>query len=131
VRAVLLFTGEPDRLLLVTRSDRRLEGGGLVLAEFRAEARDGTTALVTIRRPVSGTAGGGAPPEPKLLLDGINGLAFRFFGRSAPDAPPGWTNAWKNPNALPRLIEISIAADGRSGFAWPALVAPLPAHGEL
>ncbi|MBA3520041.1 MAG: prepilin-type N-terminal cleavage/methylation domain-containing protein, partial [Rhizobiales bacterium] len=64
LEATLIFTGEPARLRVVTRSDGRLEEGGLILAEFRAETIGAARALITERRPIAWAPGGAdAAPE--------------------------------------------------------------------
>lgn len=125
--ATLVFAGEPDRLRLVTRSDRRLEGGGLVIAEFRVDAIGGETALVTVRRSFGSGDRAGEEASPRLLLPGVTALDLRYFGPPEPQAQPNWAAEWLNPNALPQLIEVSLVFAIRPQPDWPAMIIALPA----
>jgi general secretion pathway protein J len=123
--AAILFAGSPDRLTFVTRSDRRLEGGGDILVELRAEADEGAMWLVTDRRPLA--APPNVPPQTRVLLDGIAALRLRYYGRADPLSPPAWTKEWVNPNALAELVEVAVDFDAESGQEWPTLTIALPA----
>jgi hypothetical protein len=121
----LLFSGEPDRLRLVSRSNRRIEGGGLVLVEIRVEVRDGRRDLVTIRQPISTRDGGEGGREPHLLLEDIDGLEFRYLGQAPDGSDSGWLLQWINPNTLPRLVQVNVKTRG-SGLHWLPLTIAIP-----
>jgi len=124
--AAIVFTGSPDRLRLVTRSDRRLEGGGLVVAEFAVAEIGGEPALVTRRRPFPVPAGG-EEGEPKLLLPGATELRLRYFGAAEMGGDPDWAPEWLNGNGLPQLVEISVFFGTDRRQDWPPIIVALPA----
>ena len=125
--AELLFKGAPDRLSLVTRSDRRLEGGGLVLATFAVDGPPGATALVTDRRPVSARGNGPAAALRRVLLERIRAVRFRYYGSLEPGVPGTWSANWASPNRLPALIEVSLDPQPGTGRAWPRMLLAVPA----
>lgn len=123
---VLYFTGKPDRLRLVSRSNRHVEGGGLVAVEIRVDEHDGRLDLVTGRRPISARAGAGHAAQERLLAEGIEAVRFRYFGRMSDGTASGWLPEWTNPTVLPRLIEVEVVP-GADGSPWTPLTIEIPA----
>lgn len=121
--ATLVFNGEPARLRLVTRSDGRLENGGLILAEFRTETLGETRALITERQPMAGMGSAGTPPEQHTLLHPIDGVAFRYFGMAEGGSGLAWASEWKNPSALPLLIEVKVDFAKLGAKTWIIAIA--------
>lgn len=51
--------------------------------------------------------------EQHILMSNVRALTLRYFGPGAPRAQPAWHAAWKRADALPQLVEFTIArSDG-------------------
>lgn len=57
---------------------------------------------------------GGEPIQQEhVLMGNVKSLALRYFGRGAPRSEPAWHAAWPRTDALPHLVEMTIArSDG-------------------
>lgn len=60
----------------------------------------------------------------KLLIDGIAGASFAYYGSADALHAPEWQDQWKDARALPQLVGLRVTFRDRRMF-WPALlVAP-------
>ena len=113
----LAFDGRTDSVEFVGLPPAHLAQGGLhkfTLTVERSEA--GRRQLLVIWRLVrsDGTSVSLSPPHRTVLLDGIAGLSFAYFGGTGGDDAPGWHDEWRDEPQLPRLIRLRVAfADGR------------------
>ena len=66
------------------------------------------------------------PMPPSVLMDGVQSVAFSYYGRYAPNRPLAWGERWQDRRTLPQLIRLRITLVG--GRQLPDLiVAPRPA----
>jgi prepilin-type N-terminal cleavage/methylation domain-containing protein len=125
--ASAVFDGSGDSLRFIGRSDGRLEGGGLVVVEFRIDALDGERRLIVGRRAVRAEDDGAREPEAHLLLAGVAAAKFRYFGRPDDRSEPGWAAEWRARDALPQLVEITVIPAEKGLFVWTPLTIAIPA----
>jgi hypothetical protein len=125
--ASAVFDGSADSLRFVARSDGRLEGGGLVVVEFRVDAVDGERRLIADRRTVRAEDNGAIRPEAHLLLAGVDAAEFRYFGRPDDRSEPGWAAEWRVRDTLPQLVEITVTPADKGLFVWTPLTIAIPA----
>lgn len=100
--------------------------GGIFLIELSVQPGSQGQALVLRYAPyrpeldwdkaLSGT-------EPVQVFDGLQSVAFAYFGREEADADPVWSSEWKNSLRYPELLKITLADAQR---VWPELVVALP-----
>lgn len=83
---------------------------GLLIAE---------TSLVdpASRRPLKALEAG----VPNVLLRGVTGGGFAYWGADQPGAKPRWHETWAGRNGLPQAIRLVLELD--RGREWPELVA--------
>jgi hypothetical protein len=129
--AELVSTGRPTSVRFVTRSDGRLEGGGLIVAELRREETEGSLALVTERRPLRRFGSQRSEAETIVLVDPVESIGFRYFGRIAVGAEAGWTTEWTEAAVLPRLVEITVRGAKRDRMQAETILVALPAAAPL
>jgi len=147
-RAALMFAGEPNRLRFVTSLPERFGVAGPHLVTLsRAPGQNGGL-LVTwqaVRPPrnsgvggsgVGGVGGGigmaggigaGGPDAPvgeRLMLEGVQGVGFRYWDGSA---NAGWLDTWPAPQRLPAMIQMIF--EGGSAEGWPPMMVALRNRG--
>jgi general secretion pathway protein J len=113
----IAFEGTADRLRFVAPTPNGPAGGGLYRFEIgKSPDEDGAgrpSALLASVAPYARSADGArdsAAPERHVLIDGVTSVTFRYWGRRALREPPAWHDAWPRKDALPDLVEMTIAA---------------------
>jgi general secretion pathway protein J len=126
-QARLAFTGEENRIALVTDADSRLEIGGLYLVEIGLKEDDkGKRALVAFRRAFRPSmAADLGDDDPILLSDRVASLSFRYFGSPEKDAEAAWYPAWPAAKVLPLAVEVAVTSS--NGRPWPPIVVAIEA----
>jgi general secretion pathway protein J len=134
------FAGGPDRLLLVTDSERTVEAGGqmrvhLGLAPSATGLAPSTTGpgapgpgvpgldLVEARGLDRGVRAEAARPEP--LLRGVAGWSLRYYGRRGPTPLATWGETWDVGDRLPFLVSVTVAFPQGDPRAWAPLAVPI------
>jgi general secretion pathway protein J len=110
----VVFEGTRDRLRFVTTLPARLGVPGLADVTLY---RDGG-ALRLAWQPLGERV---AAAEAVVLLDGVEDLAFAYYGGPARTAPAEWRDDWAEAGFLPALVRVSLRLSG--GRPWPDLVA--------
>lgn len=117
----LAFDARPTRLRLVAllptdggrqaAVELRVENGALVLvhAPLDPGSRTPFAALATGRRLV--------------LVEGIRGGGFAYWGEVRKGAGAAWHSTWSDPHALPRLVRLRLSFAPTDRRRWPDLVA--------
>lgn len=105
--------GTADRLTVLGPWVNPHGPGGLHLFELKTAA-DGKGLLLDwwlarLPRPTAAAAPG------RVLLPGVEGIGFRYFGAWGDSAQPVWRDDWPANRRLPLLVAIGGAADGGAG----------------
>lgn len=114
----LAFSGEPLRLAFVAPSAAGPAGGGLYRLTLTVEKTPKATALLLDLAPVQATAAPSPSDERRVLLDGVDGLHFRYFGRPSEVSERQWLDVWPDADHLPELVEIA-ATPSQVNSAFP------------
>lgn len=128
------FYGSRDQVSFIVASPAHRGEGGLYRLTLQAQRSGAGTALVLDYTPIypgSGTQKAVQDSKQRVLLEGLAGVRFSYFGRRHQDAPIKWHDTWHGIVFPPRLIRISLRASGRLGAAWPPLVVAIRAGGGL
>ena len=111
------FEGEKDHLRFVSSRPAGIQQGGLALVgiEVQAEAPPSRRKDLVMRRAMTDPdqkdfASLGAA-QPTVLIEGVDGIGFEYFGAENDFTPPQWTDSWKWPARIPEMIRVRIHAD--------------------
>ena len=104
------FRGRPESLDLVSVAPQSVVTGGLQVLSIKATAAGDVMAAW---RPLRENPDEPNAPRTTVLLRGVRGLRFMYFGRPSASAPPEWQESWEDMDRLPQLVRLSVAfADG-------------------
>ena len=122
----LAFSGAGDKLRFVSSTPPRAGQGGLNLVSLLvAQSSQGVRLLMRRQIPAREQRDfddlEGA--DSVVLLEGLEGAAFAFFGSDTPAGRPSWRDRWEDTQRLPRLVRVSLRAKGSP--AWPDVVVAL------
>lgn len=110
----IAFWGASDSLSFVAPSPNGPDGANLYRfhVSLRPTGAGSRRALVVTVSPYVPAAGAGAPApaEEHSLFEDVVRASIRYFGRTGPRAEPSWQPEWARPDALPDLVEISLAS---------------------
>lgn len=123
------FDGTSEALSFVAPTQNGPAGAGLYRFALQAEpggdaSSKALVVKVTPYQPKTREQGADAPHEGHVLVENVETLAFRYFGRGQLRAPPAWHEAWPRKDALPDLVELTITRRGGDGAS--SLVIELP-----
>ncbi len=135
-----VFSGESDALYFLAAVPSRAGVGGIYAFELaviddgaggRAGVRAGVRLEFTWRlyRADDEVERGDTPETGlggrRVLIEGLAGARFSYFGAPGPGQPADWRDRWEAEAGLPGLIAIEAEFPEGDGRAWPALrVAP-------
>jgi len=104
------FRGRPDSVDFVSIAPRSVVTGGLqVLSVAVTAARE----IVAGWRPLREDPDSPNAPRTAVLLRGIGGVRFMYFGRPSATRPAEWQDRWEDMDRLPQLVRLSVTfADG-------------------
>jgi general secretion pathway protein J len=116
----LAFEGTGDTLGFVAPAANGPSGAGLyhhTLDVMPGAGPDGSHALrlklVTYHARQGDPAGAATAQDEHVLMGHVRSLRLRYFGPGALRAKPAWHAAWTRTDALPSLVEMTIAlSDG-------------------
>lgn len=124
--ALLSFDGSADSLEFVTVVNDELETGGLFRLRYAllplTSSQNSELAFVvwrTLFRPANANVAQARGGEPTVLMNGVNSLAFRYYGSSTLGGVPSWTNTWPKGEGLPSLVEVTVAFGTDDARTWP------------
>jgi general secretion pathway protein J len=122
----IAFEGEPGSVQFVALPPAHLAPGGWSTLRIGFEEDQGKGRVVLTWRVIrAGAADADGPPRRSVLLDGVSGVAFGYFGATTPDEKPQWHERWERVNAMPLLMRLSI--DFANGQRTPDLIIALRA----
>jgi general secretion pathway protein J len=115
----VVFAGQANTIEFVAPMLAQLGQGGLY--RVRIEASDGR---LWIRwRPYLPADPNAGEERETVLLEGISGIEWAYFGSERDDDPqPQWRSAWASPARRPLLVRLNLTLQGES---WPDLVVAL------
>jgi general secretion pathway protein J len=123
------FSGEREQLRFVSSRPAGVTQGGLSLVGIDVEEGDGRTRNLVMRRAMPDDAAKDFGPldaaKPTVLLEGIDAVAFSYFGSENDFTDPQWYDTWTFEGHIPALVRISMrSADG-------SLLPAMTVHVEL
>ena len=117
------FAGDHDVLKFVADMPSYAGLGGLMTISLGIETHAGTSNLVLSRQRFDrlGRNTDDATLERAVLVEDLDKLQVRYFGKHERDDQPDWFTRWQDLPTLPNLIEISVQPSDKP--AWPLLIA--------
>jgi len=112
----VVFHGSGDALTFVAAAPNGPAGAGIYRYALEVARSAGTErrALVVKLAPYQARqteAGAEWASEQHELVRNLKSVAFRYFGRGELRAQPAWHAAWTRTDAMPHLVEMTIARD--------------------
>jgi len=121
----IAFAGDDRSILFVAPPGAYLALGGQEITWLTLEPDADGGRIVLRFRPLE-RGRDVWPPELRVadmqtvvLLTGVTGAEFSYFGRTDPSQDPRWWRDWHDQTALPSLIRLAVASGGRT---WPDLI---------
>lgn len=111
----VLFEGGREGMRFIALSEGRALPGGL--QDIRIRRSGDELILDVFGAPKDGERK--SPLASTVVLKGIRGVHFRYFGVSSPQGEPAWRNDWIKAERLPSLVEVGFEFEdfGRNGPA--------------
>lgn len=104
------FSGEPNKVAFIAPAPTGPAGGGVYRFELMGDDGPGLVLRQTLFRQDSETRAAAALPAVSHVAPArIGGVSFRYFGRAEAGAAAQWQTRWTRPDALPDLVEMSLA----------------------
>lgn len=122
----LAFVGTGESLRFASSTPARAGPGGLNLVELLfARGPQGMSLMMRRQIPAHEQRDFDRleGEESVVLLDGLEGAAFEFFGSDNAAGKPTWRDRWEDPQRLPRLVRVSLRSKGLA--PWPDVVVAL------
>ena len=107
------FEGKQHEMRFVSSRRAGVSAGGLSIVAIQAQqgAQPRTFDLVMRRAQASGDVNDFGPldqAKPSVLLAGIDGVDFAYFGSPNDFTDPEWTDEWKYPARMPQLVRMTV-----------------------
>lgn len=118
--AGVLFEGEREGMRFVALSEGRALPGGL--QDIRIRRSGDELILDVFGSPKDGERK--SPLASTVVLKGLRGIHFRYFGVLGPQADPAWRSDWIKAERLPLLVEVGFEFE-ESGRNGPAAIVAL------
>ncbi len=126
----LYFSGTENSVEFVGPAQSGPLGPGLFrqrIGHRSADARSGAISIETALHMPGKPAWGDASDASEMILGGPEtSLRYRYYGAERRLGQPAWHSAWKRLDAMPTLVEITIAVNTASGVhRRRSVVAPI------
>jgi hypothetical protein len=111
------FEGERDHLRFVSSRPAGIAQGGLSLVSLEVVDEGGGSKKrnLVMRRAMPDEDQKSFAPldkaEATVMIAGVQGVTFEYFGAENDFTPPQWSDTWKPPNRIPEAIRLRIAGD--------------------
>jgi general secretion pathway protein J len=125
----IAFVGAPDGMRFVSQLPTQFEGGGPKMMSLTVGGDQDRQDLVFrqafLRPDVQDFSmlDAVADEQARVLMAGVKGIVFEYFGAQKPNEPAAWHTDWQAADQLPRLVRLRVdyGDDGK----WPDLIAPI------
>lgn len=126
----MVFRGEPQLLEFVAPMPS--QGGRLAgMYQYRLQFLPGPHGIQLVLDYQPYTPDGALDWREKhdsaVLVQGLAGGRFGYFGQAQAQEPEGWSEHWPVVEAMPLLVQVQMER-GPGKTPWPELVVPLRAH---
>jgi general secretion pathway protein J len=111
------FEGEKDHLRFVSSRPAGIAQGGLSLVSLEVQDEGGASRKrnLVMRRAMPDEEQKSFAPldkaEPTVMIAGVQGVTFEYFGAENDFTPPQWSDTWKPANRIPEAIRVRIVGD--------------------
>jgi general secretion pathway protein J len=111
------FEGEKDHLRFVSSRPAGIAQGGLSLVGLEVQDEGGASRKrnLVMRRAMPDEEQKSFAPldkaEPTVMIAGVQGVTFEYFGAENDFTPPQWSDTWKPANRIPEAIRLRIVGD--------------------
>jgi general secretion pathway protein J len=112
----LNFTGTSQTMQFVAPLLARIGLGGLYWITFEVVNSGGEARLLMTWRPYRPGEQSLLTQEPEVVLEGMEEIAFSYFGIEAGEEMPLWHYDWTSLEQPPQLVRLSVRAQDR---VWP------------
>lgn len=122
------FMGEAEAIGFTAVMPPYPGAGGLYLVRVGLENAANGMALVLRRAQTAGERQNfdiAGSPDATVLIDGVAGLRWSYFGQEDGAQKPAWRANWRGQRHLPMLARLDLKMRDPSAPAWPALVIAL------
>ena len=126
--AGLAFLGGPESLTFVGPMPSYLGLGGDYLIRVETDGFGGSKSLVfdwELFRPDQSGLEFTDTAEREVLLQGIEGIQFAYFGASGRSEVAEWHERWEDEIELPQLVRLRVDFPQEGTRVWPDLVVPV------
>lgn len=117
--------GFSDRLDFLSASPVRSIKPGLYRLGLRLEDSGLSKNLVlnwSLADPSRGADRAADSRNSRVILSNVRTLNFAYYGHIPGDGTTDWRNSWTTADAVPGLIRVTIAFEGRSTAIWPEFI---------
>ena len=122
------FSGAPDRLRFVAPAPVQAGVGGFSRFDVFVSGDVESRSLVLSIDLGGAAESGEAAPETsdaRVLIEGIEAVAFRYYGALEEGREPDWHDEWTDPERLPALVALRVSFPEGDRRPWPELVIAL------
>ena len=122
----IAFVGTGESLRFVSSTPARAGPGGMNLVELLF-TRSPQGLRLLMRRQIPAREQRDFDrlegEESVVLLEGLEGAAFEFFGSDNAAGKPSWRDRWEDPQRLPRLVRVTLRSKDLP--PWPEVIVAL------
>jgi general secretion pathway protein J len=108
-----IFMGAARGCRFVMLSECGAQWGGLILTEIGIDSGPGGDRLAVwtkLYRPQEGLSPARESMRKTVVLDGLEGLEFAYFGAAQQGQAPAWSASFRSATTPPALVSVKIAA---------------------
>ena len=119
------FVGTADAMSFVAPfpSHSGIAGLGVFLLSERPNGHGAALSLSwKVFRPDEFNSETSEADEERVLLEGVAGIEFAYYGRFDANLPPDWLDHWDGNLGLPQLIRMRVSFPAGDRRRWPDLV---------
>lgn len=118
------FSGASDRLRFVAPAPVQAGIGGFSRFDVFVSGGVESRSLV-LSIGLGDVAESGEAADRRVLIEGIETAAFRYYGALEEGREPDWHDEWTDPERLPALVALRVSFPEGDRRPWPELVIAL------